>query len=266
MSSAPNSSFVFDTATLTDVGCVRKINEDSMLALPDSGLWLVADGMGGHAAGDFASQTIVEQMMTIGIPDGAVDLHGRFMTRLAQANAMILDHAKDLGNGTIGSTVAALLVQVGHYACVWSGDSRVYRMRGGVLGQMTRDHTEVQTLLDAGSITPAEAEAWPRKNVITRAVGVSAEPECDIVEGALMDKDVFLICSDGLNEYFEDEELERVIQRYGASLDEMCAHLIALALERGGKDNVTVVAVRCHQVPLPAFEVSGVYPEFGGKL
>lgn len=266
MSETPNPSFVFDTSARTDVGCVRKINEDSMLALPESGLWLVADGMGGHAAGDYASQTIVAQMKTVGIPDGAIDLHGRFMQRLSTANAAILEHARELGNGTIGSTVAALLVQVGHFACIWSGDSRVYRMRGGVLAQMTRDHTEVQVLLDAGSITAAEAEAWPRKNVITRAVGVSMEPECDMVEGPLADKDTFLICSDGLTEYFHDDELERVFLRMGGKLDEMCDYLVAQALERGGKDNVTVVAVRCHQTPLPPFQVSGVYPEFGGML
>ncbi len=266
MSDPSEPSFVFETATLTDVGCVRKVNEDSMLALPDSGLWLVADGMGGHAAGDFASQSIVGEMQTVGVPGGAVDLRARFMERLTRANSRILQHAAELGNGTIGSTVAALLIQQGHYACIWSGDSRVYRMRGGVLTQTTRDHTEVRALLDAGTITAAEAEAWPRKNVITRAIGVSQEPECDMIEGVLADKDVFLLCSDGLTEYFHDDELERVMREHGANLDALCDQLVKTALERGGKDNVTVVAVRCHQVPLPQFEASGVYPEFGGYL
>lgn len=266
MSDPSEPSFAFETATLTDVGCVRKVNEDSMLALPDSGLWLVADGMGGHAAGDFASQSIVGEMQTVGVPGGAVDLRARFMERLTRANSRILQHAAELGNGTIGSTVAALLIQQGHYACIWSGDSRVYRLRGGVLTQTTRDHTEVRALLDAGTITAAEAEAWPRKNVITRAIGVSREPECDMIEGVLADKDVFLLCSDGLTEYFHDDELERVMQQHGAQLEALCAQLVQTALERGGKDNVTVVAVRCHQVPLPKFEASGVYPEFGGYL
>ena len=117
--------------------------------------------MGGHAAGDFASQSIVGVMQTVGGPGGAVDLRARFMERLTRANTRILQHAAELGNGTIGSTVAALLVSQGHYASIWSGDSRVYRLRGGVISQVTRDHTEVQALLDAGSITPAEAEAWP---------------------------------------------------------------------------------------------------------
>ncbi|MCF6445752.1 PP2C family serine/threonine-protein phosphatase [Nereida sp. MMG025] len=266
MSDPSEPRFVFETATLTDVGCVRKVNEDSLLAAPESGLWLVADGMGGHAAGDFASQSIVAAMQTVGIPNGAIDLRARFMDRLIHANEQILEHASDLGNGTIGSTVAALLVQQGHFATIWSGDSRVYRLRGGVLGQMTRDHTEVRALLDAGTITAAEAEAWPRKNVITRAIGVTAKPECDIHEGVLQDKDLFLICSDGLTEYFHDDELERVMVRFAADLNALCAQLVATALERGGKDNVSIVAVRCNQVPLPEFQASGVYPEFGGYL
>lgn len=262
----PNPIYTFETVTRTDVGCVRKINEDSLLALPESGLWLVADGMGGHAAGDFASQSIVGEMNTVGIPDGAVDLRARFMDRLARANTQILNHAADLGSGTIGSTIASLMVQQGHYACIWSGDSRVYRLRGGVLTQCTRDHTEVRTLLDNGTITPAEAENWPRKNVITRAIGVAVEPECDMIEGTLADRDLFLICSDGLTEYYHDDELEREMVRLGRSLEDMCDHLIATALERGGKDNVSVVAVRCHQSPWPEFEADGVFPEFGGYL
>ena len=266
MSETNEPSFVFETATLSDVGCVRKVNEDSLLALPESGLWLVADGMGDHAAGDFASQSIVGEMQTVGMPGGAIDLRARFMERLTRANARILQHAAELGNGTIGSTVAALLVSQGHYASIWSGDSRVYRLRGGVLSQVTRDHTEVQALLDAGSITPAEAEAWPRKNVITRAIGVTQQPECEMIEGVLADKDTFLLCSDGLTEYFHDDELERVMRQFGSDLEGLCDKLVATALERGGKDNVSVVVVTCHQVPLPEFEASGVFPEFGGYL
>lgn len=266
MADNPTPIYTFETVKRTDVGCVRKINEDSLLVMPDSGLWLVADGMGGHAAGDVASQTIVAEMETVGIPDGAVDLHGRFMDRLRRANTRILAHASELGGGTIGATIAAVLLQQGHFACIWSGDSRVYRLRGGVLTQRTRDHTEVRMLLDNGTITSAEAQAWPRKNVITQAIGVTQEPECDMVEGVLEDQDLFLICSDGLTEYYHDVELERVMVHMNENLNEMCDHLIATTLERGGKDNVTVVAVRCHQSGWPVLEADGVFPEFGGYL
>lgn len=262
----PNPVYAFETVERTDVGCVRKINEDSMLALPASGLWVVADGMGGHAAGDFASQSIVAEIETVGIPDGAVDLRARFMDRLSRANKRILAHAADLGGGAIGSTIASLMVQQGHYACIWSGDSRVYRLRGNVLTQCTRDHTEVRTLLDNGTISPAEAEAWPRKNVITRAIGVTPEPECEMVEGTLADQDLFLICSDGLTEYYHDDELEREMVRYQHDLGKLCDLLVATSLERGGKDNVTIVVVRCRQAQWPEFEAEGMFPEFGGYL
>jgi serine/threonine protein phosphatase PrpC len=255
----------FETCTRTDVGCVRKLNEDSLLGLPESGLWLVADGMGGHTAGDFASQTIVAEMETVGLPSGAMDLRARFMHRLTRANTRIQAQAVKMGRGTIGATVAALLIQQDHFACIWSGDSRVYRMRGKKLTRVTRDHTEVQALLDAGSITPEQAETWPRKNVITRAIGVTELPECDMVEGTLADGDVFLLCSDGLTEYFEDPELAEVLYE-GADfpLEGMCAHLVGTALARGGKDNVSVVMVRCQKLDYPGFAVDGEYPELRG--
>lgn len=257
----------FETSTRTDVGCVRTLNEDSVLSSPDKGLWVVADGMGGHTAGDFASQTIVHELGTVGLPTGAMDMRARFMARLTAANTRIQDHAAELGTGTIGSTVAALLIQQDHFACIWSGDSRVYRMRGDQLTRVTRDHTEVQALLDSGAITPEEAENWPRKNVITRAIGVTELPECDMVEGALLEADVFLLCSDGLTEYFEDAELADVLYTgLAGSLEPLCDQLISMALLRGGKDNVSVIMVRCHKAGFPALAVEGEYPEFRGLL
>jgi serine/threonine protein phosphatase PrpC len=257
----------FETTIRTDVGCVRKLNEDSVMATPASGLWVVADGMGGHTAGDFASQTICKAMDTVGHPTGAMDLRARFMSRLTDANTRIQDKAAELGGGTIGSTVVALLIQQDHFACIWSGDSRIYRMRGDQLTRITRDHTEVQALLDTGAITAQQAEDWPRKNVITRAIGVTELPECDMVEGALLEGDVFLLCSDGLTEYFEDPELADVLYTgLAGSLEPLCDQLVSMALLRGGKDNVSVIMVRCHKAGFPAFAVDGEYPEFRGLL
>lgn len=252
----------FETHSDTDVGCVRTLNEDSYLEMPRSGLWVVADGMGGHSSGDFASQTIVHELGTVGLPTGALDLRSRFTARLNHANSLIRTQAANMGGGTIGSTIVALLIQQNQFACIWSGDSRVYRMRGSQLTRVTRDHTEVQELLDSGAISPEEAEAWPRKNVITRAIGVTDQPECDMVEGILADADVFILCSDGLTEYFDDSELAEVIYTgLARPLNELCDHLIKTALERGGKDNVTVVLVRCHQTGLPELAIEGEYPE-----
>ncbi len=139
-----NEFFRFETGQATDTGRVRHHNEDSLLTRPESGLWLVADGMGGHAAGDFASQTIAEEAGSVGMPSSAADLQARFMERLTRAHARILNHAAQLGAGTIGATVVALLIHDDAFACAWSGDSRIYLLRDGVLVQQTIDHTEVQ--------------------------------------------------------------------------------------------------------------------------
>lgn len=260
--SPPDSMMAFETHSRTDVGCVRTLNEDSLLVMPQSGLWLVADGMGGHSSGDYASQTIVGEISTTGKPTGALDLRARFTARLETANAQIRAHSISLGGGTIGSTLVTLLVQQNHFACIWCGDSRAYRMRGSKLTRATRDHTEVQELLDSGAISPLEAEDWPRKNVITRAIGVTDHPECDMVEGILEDSDVFLLCSDGLTEYFHDTELAKVLYTGLADpLEQLCNHLVDTALERGGKDNITVVLVRCHHVGLPELAILGDYSE-----
>lgn len=238
-----NEYFAFQTGQATDTGCVRQVNEDSFLSRPEAGLWVVADGMGGHAAGDFASQTIVKELYSIGMPGSADDLQARFMERLFRANDVILDHAMELDRGTIGATVVALLVHGEDYACIWSGDSRIYLLRDGQFAQLTRDHTEVEQLLAAGSITAEEAASWPRRNVITRAIGVTESPECDVVGGGLAMGDTFLLCSDGLTEHLEDAEIAEFLGQ--SPVQAACEALVEETVRRGAKDNVTVVAMRC---------------------
>jgi protein phosphatase len=242
-----NEFFTFETGQATDVGCHRQLNEDSFLSRPDYGLWVVADGMGGHAAGDFASFTIVQELNSVGVPASADDLRARFMERLTRANDMILQYAAQIDRGTVGATVVSLLVHGEDYACIWSGDSRVYLWRGGHLVQQSRDHTEVRALLDAGTITPDEAAHWPRKNVITRAIGVTAQPECEFVAGRLEVGDVFILCSDGLTEHLSDED----IARHAAipSPQEACDAMVRETLARGARDNVTVILMRCLPPP-----------------
>jgi protein phosphatase len=262
----PIRSFRFEHGKGTDVGQVRNINEDSLLALDDAAIWLVADGMGGHAAGDFASQTIVDHMETLGVPASREDMKQRFVQRLTEANRRIMSHASELGRGSIGTTVAALMVFDNTFACFWSGDSRVYRMREGVLNRVSKDHTEVQALIDAGTISVEDAASWPRKNVITRAIGVSDPPAFEVLEGRVADGDLFLICSDGLTEYFADSEIEKVLSQPSDDLDALSRWFVNTAVERGGKDNVTVVVMRCIARPAPEVTVDGMFPEFGGRL
>lgn len=247
-----NEYFTFETGQATDVGCHRQVNEDNFLSRPDYGLWVVADGMGGHAAGDFASLTIVQELNSIGVPASADDLRARFMERLTRANETIMTHAAKIDRGTVGATVVSLLVHGEDYACIWSGDSRAYLLRGGHLVQQSRDHTEVRALLDAGTITEDEAAHWPRKNVITRAIGVTPQPQCDMVVGRLELGDVFVLCSDGLTEHLTDADIAGFVAAFPPQ--EACEAMIRETLLRGARDNVTVISMRCLAPPPPEEE------------
>lgn len=240
------SSFACGGASHT--GCVRLLNEDRYLLAPEIGVFAVADGMGGHEAGEVASTALVECLASIGPAVSPSDLLARLEDRLLRANSQIQEVAQARGK-VIGSTVAVLLAFGRDFACVWAGDSRIYRLRANVLQQLSRDHTEVQQLVDAGTLTPEEARTWPRRNVITRAVGVGPEPEIELINGVLEPGDTFLLCSDGLTGHAEDEDLRRHLD--GADPQAACDALIALALERGGTDNVTAVVVRYDPQPGP---------------
>ncbi|OCX58185.1 serine/threonine protein phosphatase [Thioclava sp. SK-1] len=258
-----NDFFSFETGQATDVGCRREVNEDNFLSRGDYGLWVVADGMGGHAAGDFASLAIVQQLNSVGVPASADDLQARFMERLTRANDEIITHAEALGRGTIGATVVSLLVHDQHFACIWSGDSRAYLLRHDRLSQQSRDHTEVRALLDAGTISEHEALHWPRKNVITRAIGVTAQPQCDIVVGALQEGDVFLLCSDGLTEHLSDTDIAYFLRSHAPQ--QACDAMVAETLARGARDNVTVIVVRCGPPPLFAEEEDSCLSDSTGE-
>jgi protein phosphatase len=246
----------FEAGAATHVGRVRAHNEDSFLVQPhhgvtDSGVFAVADGMGGHDAGDLASQTVIEELQAIGVPASAAELLANCEDRMVAANSRLRRIAAERGHDLIGSTVAVLLVYDRFYACVWSGDSRVYRVRGEDIEQITTDHTEVQALIDAGRLTPEQARNWPRRNVITRAIGVQDEPELEMTHGSLLPGDTFLLCSDGLTGHVEDHEiLACVTQR---KPQPACEALVELTLDRGATDNVTVVIVRYDlEAPLAA--------------
>jgi serine/threonine protein phosphatase PrpC len=234
--------FTFDTGAATHEGCVRDHNEDSFLARPAAGLWLVADGMGGHKAGDFASRAIARSAQWTGIPNSALDLKTRFVDRLIIAHDEIRRQSEKLNGATVGATLVTLLAYEQHFACIWSGDSRIYLLRDGALQQMTTDHTEAMELLREGAISEEEAANWPRKNVITRAIGVTDKPMTDENYGVLQVGDAFLLCSDGLTGHVSDEEIADMMLRPGAQ--EICDRLIELTLSRGAKDNVTVLVVR----------------------
>ena len=238
---ASDLSVPFESYGVSHPGCVREVNEDSYLIEPGSGLWVVADGMGGHEGGQFASSTIVRHLATIGAARSAPELRAHFEDRLIRAHDEIRARARMRGT-TIGSTVAALLAIDGRFACLWSGDSRVYLVRDGAISQLSRDHTEVQELLDRGMITQAEAATWARRHVITRAVGVGEEIVVDFQQGELRPGDVFVLSSDGLTAHVNEAEIEDAVRAGGPQA--VCERLLSMVLKRGGTDNVTVVVMR----------------------
>ena len=226
----------------TDVGRLRKLNEDRSHNDAGNGVFVVADGMGGHEAGDFASEAIVSELRTMPAVTSAVQLNDEFHSRMFSANGKIRRHAATLGNDVIGSTVVGLLVFGQAYRCIWAGDSRAYLLRGDMLVQLTRDHTEMQDLISRGLLTPTEAENYPRKNVITNAIGVSDYIDLARTDGIIENYDMFLLCSDGLTGHVSNEEIGDIMA--GRRTRDICEMLVELALERGGTDNITVSAVQ----------------------
>ena len=235
------SPLSFDVSSVTHAGKVRVRNEDSCLVRTDTGLWAVADGMGGHEAGDLASRILVESLNAIEQPEAALDLLEQCETQIFRANQQIVDLSRARDGATIGTTAAVLLVRDKHYACVWAGDSRVYLISGGGIKQLSRDHTEVEELVAAGTLSREDAKNWPN-NVITRAVGVAEDLELEIVSGSADPGDIFVICSDGLTKHLRDDEILQYAA--GRNARAACEAMLELALERGGFDNVTAVVVR----------------------
>jgi protein phosphatase len=235
-------SRIFESGAATDVGKVRLENEDAYLVLPESGIFAVADGMGGHEAGSLASAIVIDSLRKIAEPASVADLLNRCREKLAGANDRLLEIADQRGGIVIGATVAALLAWEGYYACVWSGDSRIYLVRQGRIQQLSRDHTEVAELIAEGVLTAEEAQTWPRRNVITRAIGVYQELDLEIAQGVLEKDDLFVICSDGLTTHVNDAEILECANVIAPQF--ACERLVALTVERGAVDNVTVVMAR----------------------
>ena len=229
----------FKTATATHPGRVRKVNEDSVYADPKRGIWLVADGMGGHRDGGVASAMIVE---AVGRIPANGDILSGLLAGVGEVNESLLRRSNGVHENIIGSTLNALIADGRKYTCLWAGDSRCYLVRAGTVRQLSQDHTEVQELIDSGAITQQEAMTWPRRNVITRAVGVDHDLELDTAAGEIEHGDCFILCSDGLTGHVTDAEI--LASSSKASPEAACAELLNLALERGGKDNISIIIVR----------------------
>lgn len=235
----------FETGAATHVGRVRKANEDSLIAQPEVGLWAVADGVGGYEAGQLASSTVTTALASIGPAVSHSDQVARFEGRVIDANSAIHRLSDERNGAPMGSTIAAVLIFGTSYACCWAGDSRVYLIRDGQMAQVSKDHSEVQELIDQGVLTPEQARTYPRSNVITRAVGIFDDPGLETRLGAIEPGDTFLICSDGLTGHFTDAEIAARVM--GQRSQPACDMLIEETLERGASDNVSIIIIRCHR-------------------
>ena len=223
----------------THRGMVRKLNEDAFIENPEAGLWAVADGMGGHNSGDFASALVIRRLGSIGPAETAYALRREVARQLKLANEELLASAEGGSRGAMGATVAVLTVCRGYYSCTWAGDSRVYLLRKGRLRQITTDHSVVQTLVDAGEISAEEARHHSRAHIVTRAIGANGQLLLETANGELEPGDRFLLCSDGLASVMEDRQILELIanQDSQVAIDSLIRH----TLENGAPDNVTAI-------------------------
>ncbi len=231
------------SAEATDVGAKRKINEDSMLSRTDVGLWVVADGMGGHAAGDVASQAVVTALSQLKPNKDLADFVDAIEDKLLLVNHQLRRHGQEaLGGRTLGTTVISLFFADTMGACVWAGDSRAYLFRDGQLTRISHDHSAVQEMIDSGIITPEQASFHPHRNVITRAVGGGEQLFPEVRVFTIQAGDWYFICSDGFyNELSEDVIAAHLVQ---ATPKESIDILMEKALAHGALDNVTLIIIK----------------------
>lgn len=236
-----------ELAFRTDRGQVRAQNEDAVLILGDelAGIALVADGMGGHEAGEVASQIVIEQFRQafLSLPTTPVKIEQWFRDQIDRANEQVLHFAKKSNLLMMGTTLAGICWYGETLIVVHIGDSRVYALQNNGLKRLTEDHSYVNVLKQLGELTEEEMRVHPKRNVITRAIGSSGHVDPDVQVFADPEFDALLICTDGLTTHLTDDAIREVLQQ-STSVDAKADRLIDVANELGGSDNVTVALVQ----------------------
>ena len=233
----------FKSSATTHVGMVRKVNQDSYAERTDIGVWAVADGMGGHEAGEIASATVTDFIKTLTPNENIEEMLSAVEQSIMDANFKLTEDAAAYDSQRVpGSTVVVLIINGDKGALVWAGDSRIYRRRDNQVTLLTRDHSHVQDLVEQGVILESEAESHPMANVITRAVGISDPLELDSMWIDVRPDDQFLLCSDGLSRLVSNDELESMMANKNS--EEVTQSLLHTALVRGARDNVTLICVK----------------------
>ena len=247
----------------TDVGIIRSGNEDSYLMVPDRGIFVVADGMGGHAAGEVASEMAVRFVARdLGSLKGLSDdqVAERMRVSVRTANSAIFQRTlTEHDKRGMGTTVTALVLYDTRFLIGQVGDSRCYLLRDGKLTQITKDHSYVQEQVDAGYLTPEQARSHPYSNVITRCVGANSDVMPDVYLGTVKPGDLFLLASDGLTGMLEDHQLADVLHADRMPQEQVDA-LVAEANRHGGLDNITAIIVRIDSVEQPEADTTAAMP------
>jgi len=256
-----------EVVNVSDVGLRRPHNEDSTITDAGKGILILADGMGGYKAGEVASALAVTEIKAEidkglkKIKSGQVDEKTGFTGEsllikqaITHANTRIYATAQtdDQCKG-MGTTIVVGLLHDNVMSIAHVGDSRLYRFRNNELQQITRDHSLIQELVDRGLYTPEEAAANTPKNLVTRALGIDAHVDVDVVEEPVLAGDIYLLCSDGLNDMVDDEEIHLTLSKYSVNLAQAAQALVDLANAKGGKDNISVILIRA----LEGFSSSG---------
>ena len=242
-------SFRWTSASRTHPGHVRDVNEDACLDQSAAGLWAVADGMGGHTLGEFASGLAMQGLK--GLPE-AEDLEQRVSAaigRLREVNRRLRAEAQWREVPIIGTTIAALVAAGSHCSCLWAGDSRIYLFRAGNLIQLTRDHNHLEAACSRPIARSDDTLARPRKNWITRAIGAEDTLDIDRATVELRDGDIFLLCTDGLSNEVSDLSIEQALLPGNCSV--ACDALLDMALGSEARDNITAVVVRAEDLSSP---------------
>lgn len=249
----------YSAAAKSDVGRKRHGNEDSFCLAPEIGLFVVADGMGGHAAGEVASRLAVDTIQEwvtkylsgmdafiVGKQVGTCSREANFLlSSIRLANRIIYDAAQDRPDYVgMGTTVASVLAVGDHVAMAHVGDSRIYRIRGEEIVQLSRDHSLVQQQVDHGIISAEEAQGSQYKHLITRALGLRETVEVDLAEQQVQPRDFLLLCSDGLSDLLEDEEISAIVREHADDLEKACQALVDRTNYKGGDDNITALLIQ----------------------
>lgn len=275
---APNIPLSLEIAALTDPGVLRSLNEDSIATVSDLGLLVLSDGMGGYQSGDVASnlttQVIVEGLTKElpgklnhdnGVPalvDNVVKRANRAIYLEGQRRAELIHSSQEQA---MGSTLALLLLQNNHVTMAHVGDSRIYRLRANRLELLTHDHSLLQEQIDQGILSAEAAATSHNRHLVTRGLGLHADVEVALDESEALPDDIYLLCSDGLNDMVDNADIELVLNSLKANLPLAASQLVMIANDHGGEDNISVILAKVRPYSAPAAKKHGFFARLFGR-